>query len=399
MHGLMTALARRHDLTAISLVDDEFDLEDCRRAMDEYCRQVVLVPNPRGAPGLAKRTLQLRSLFSRYSFEHHCFAVPELQEALDRVQRQTPFDVVNLESPYLAHFRLRQAPAGASPPPVVIDAHEIAYDMVRQIAGRAGSLGRKLYGALDWRKLRHEELSAFREADGVYLCSLGDQQRLLAEVPEARTAVVPNAADVEFYQPRPSDPPADGRTVLFFGLLSTVPNLDGILWFVREIWPRILRARGDARLKIMGKNAPAAVRALAGPGVEVAGFVDDLRPHLAAAAVLIVPLRLGGGTRLKIVEGMAMGKAIVSTTLGAEGIEATPERDLLIADQPGDFARDVLRLLDEQGLAARMGAAGRRLAVERYAWTSAAASLERFYREILVARNRPGGEERREMTA
>jgi glycosyltransferase involved in cell wall biosynthesis len=399
MHGLMTALARRHDLTALSLVDAEYDLEECRRAMGEYCRQVVLVPNPRGAPGLAKRTLQLRSLFSRHSFEHHCFAVPALQEALDRVQRQTPFDVVNLGFPYLAHFRLSQAPAGAPPPPLVVDSHEIAHDMVRQFTASAGSLGRKLYGALDWRKLRQEELSAFRKADGVSLCSLADQQRLLAEVPEARTAVVPNAADVEFYQPRPSDPPADGRTVLFFGLLSTLPNLDGIRWFVREIWPRVLRARGDARLKIMGKSAPPAVRALAGPDVEVAGFADDLRPHLAAAAVVVVPLRLGGGTRLKIIEGMAMGKGIVSTTLGAEGIEATPERDLLIADRPEDFARDVLRLLEEPGLAARLGAAGRRLAVDRYAWTSAAARLESFYREIFLARGGQGREERREVTA
>jgi len=107
---------------------------------------------------------------------------------------------------------------------------------------------------------------------------------------------------------------------------------------------------------------------------------------LASAAALVVPLRLGGGTRLKIVEGMSMGKAIVSTTLGAEGIEAAPQRDILIADDPESFAASVLRLLDDPGLAARLGSSARRVAVERYAWSTAAAKLEQFYRELLADR-------------
>jgi glycosyltransferase involved in cell wall biosynthesis len=202
-------------------------------------------------------------------------------------------------------------------------------------------------------------------------------------VPGAATAVVPNAADVEFYRPRPSDPSPDGRTVVFFGLLSTRPNIDAVSWMVEEIWPRVSRARPGARLRIFGKNPPAAMQALARPGVEVVGFVEDLRPHLASAAALAVPLRLGGGTRLKIVEGMAMAKAIVSTTLGAEGIEARPERDLLLADDPEAFAAALIRLLDDPALAGRIGASGRRLAVEQYAWSSAAATLERFLLDLI----------------
>ena len=123
--------------------------------------------------------------------------------------------------------------------------------------------------------------------------------------------------------------------------------------------------------------------ALAGPRVELTGFVPDLRPHLAAAAAVVVPLRLGGGTRLKIVEAMAMAKPIVSTALGAEGIEAVPGRDILIEDQPAAFADAVNRLLDEPSLAARIGQSARRLAVDRYAWSAAARALEDFYRRIL----------------
>ena len=133
--------------------------------------------------------------------------------------------------------------------------------------------------------------------------------------------------------------------MVFFGLLSYVPNIDGVIHFVQDIWPRIAEAHPEARCKIIGGRPPPSLQALAGPRVELTGFVPDLRPHLAAAAAVVVPLRLGGGTRLKIVEAMAMGKAIVSTTLGAEGIEAVPGRDLLVEDQPAAFADAVNRLL------------------------------------------------------
>ena len=386
VHGLMTQLARRHDLTAVMLADDEFDIEECRRAMQTYCREVVLVPNPYGQGGLAKRLLQLRSLASTRSFERLRVTVPALQRELDRVLHATRFDIVNLEFPYLGHCDLRQAPPGERRPLVVVDSHEIAYDLAQQFARAGDSLGRRIYAGANWRKLRHEELGTYREADGVYLCSALDEKRLLSQVPEARTAIIPNAADVEHYRPRPADPPPDGRTVVYFGLLSTVPNIDGVLHFVKDIWPRIAEVHPEARCKVIGGRPPPSLLALAGPRVELTGYVSDLRPHLAEAAALVVPLELGGGTRLKIVEGMAMGKAIVSTTLGAEGIEAVPGRDLLIADEPGAFADAVNRLLAEPGLAACIGQSGRQLAVERYAWSGAALALEGFYRRIMESK-------------
>jgi glycosyltransferase involved in cell wall biosynthesis len=382
VHGLMTQLARRHDLTAVMLVDNEFDAEECRRAMQPYCREVVLVPNPYGREGLTKRLLQVRSLASTRSFERLRVTVPALQRALDRVLRARRFDVVNLEFSFLGHCDLRQAPPGEKLPPLVVDSHNIDYELARQYA-RAGSLARRLYAGANWRKLRREELGTYRDADGVYLCSAADERRLLDQLPGVRTAVIPNAADVEYYQPRPTDPPLDARTVVFFGLLSYVPNVDGVNHFVQDIWRRIAEAHPDARLKIVGGRAPPSLQALAGPRVQLTGFVPDLRPHLAAATAIVVPLRLGGGTRLKIVEGMAMGKAIVSTTLGVEGIEAVPGRDLLVEDHPAAFADAVSRLLADPSLAARIGQSARRLAVQRYSWSGAAQALEDFYRRIL----------------
>jgi glycosyltransferase involved in cell wall biosynthesis len=365
------------------LVDAEFDADECRRAMQAYCREVVLVPNPCGREDFAKRLLQVRSLASTRSFERLRVTLPALQQTLDRVLRATRFDIVNLEFPYLGHCDLRQAPPRQKPPPLVVDSHEIAYDLARQFALADGSLGRRLYAGANWRKLRREELETYRRADGVYLCSAADERRLLDQVPGVRTAVIPNAADVEYYKPRPSDPPPDGRTVVYFGLLSTIPNIDGVVHFVRDIWPRIAKAHPEARCKIIGGRPPPSLLALAGPRVELTGFVSDLRPHLAAAAAVVVPLRLGGGTRLKIVEAMAMGKAIVSTSLGAEGIDAVPGRDLLVEDEPRAFADAVHRLLAEPSLTACIGRSARQLAVDRYGWSEAAPALERFYRRIL----------------
>jgi glycosyltransferase involved in cell wall biosynthesis len=381
----MTELARHHDLTAVMLLDDEFDAEECRQAMQAYCRDVVLVPNPYGREGLAKRLLQLRSLASNASFERLRVTVPALQLALDRILRTKRFDVVNLEFPYLGHCHLRQAPSDEKLPVVIVDSHEIAYDLARQFARGGRNLPRRLHAGANWRKLRREELRAYRDADGVYLCSAADERRLLDQIPDARTTVIPNAADVEYYQPRPTDPPPDGRTVVYFGLLSTIPNVDGVIHFVRDIWPGVAQAHPAVRCKIIGGRPPPSLQALAGPRVELTGFVSDLRPHLAAAAVVVVPLRIGGGTRLKIVEAMAMAKPIVSTRLGAEGIDVVPGRDILIEDEPAAFASAVNRLVAEPGLAARIGESARRLAVERYAWSGAARELEGFYRRILEA--------------
>lgn len=386
MHGLMTQLARHHDVTAVTLIDDEFDPDECRRAMQVYCSEVVLVRHPFGRKGLNKRLSQLRSLTSTRSFERLHLTVPAQQQAIDRVLHAKRFDIVDLEFPYLGHYNLRQAPLGQKPPAVIVDSHNIEYDLTRQYARGGSSLVRRLYAEANWRKLRPEELATYRQADGVYLCSAADERRLLEEAPSVRTAVIPNAADVEFYQPRSTDPLPDGRTVLYFGRLSTTANADGVTHFAENIWPRVAAAHPEARLKIVGAQPPPALMALAGPRFELTGFVSDLRPHLAAAAVVVVPLRLGGGTRLKIVEAMAMGKPIVSTTLGAEGIDLLPERDALIADEPQAFAASVIRLLNDPALRARLAESARQLAVERYSWTTVAASLDRFIGEVMTAR-------------
>ena len=378
----MQELARRHEVSAIALFDPERDPERFERAMGAYCQEVRLVPS-RGE-GLAKRLAQARSLFSRESFEAGYFLIPAFQDALDQLLSRRDFDILILSAGlFLTRYRFRPGHSNDSPP-LVLDEHNLEFDLQRQMA-KSGSVLRRIHNAVNWPKIRREEIDDWRRYDGVTFTSTHDEKRARALVPSMRSAVVPNAVDLRSFRPEPGDPPSDGRTVMFFGINDYPPNTDGILFFLREVWPRLAASHPRARLKIVGPRPTPEILGQRSARVEVKGAVDDVRPHLAEAAAVIVPLRLGGGTRLKILEAMAMAKPIVSTSIGAEGIDVVHEKHLLLADDPADFAAALGRVLDDPRLAARLGEEGRALVSARYSWEASARRLEGFLGEVLAA--------------
>jgi glycosyltransferase involved in cell wall biosynthesis len=386
IHGLMTALAERHEVSSVCCASSEEEAEGARRAMGAYCREVHVVVDPTSEAALGKRLLQLRSLASLHSFERHLFTTVRMQRRLDAVLSARRFDVVNVEGPFVVHHRFRAAPAGAPPPRVVLDEHNVEFDVARQIAGREdASVVRRLYAGVNWRKMRREEQGAWARVDALTVTSAHDEARVRAVHPAARVAIVPNAVDVERYRPSPGDPRPDGRTLLFFGALDYYPNADALALLVDEIWPRVLATHPSARLRIVGRRPPSWLAARGVPGLEVLGFVEDLRPVLAAAAAVVVPLRLGGGTRLKILEAMAMARPIVSTRIGAEGIAVAHGRDVLLADEPERFAAEARRLLDDAALGARLGSSARALVEARYSWRASARVLEGLLEELAAA--------------
>ena len=165
--------------------------------------------------------------------------------------------------------------------------------------------------------------------------------------------------------------------MVFTGSMDWLPNEDGMTYFCREILPRVRQAEPAATLSIIGRSPTPAVRRLADEhGVEVTGRVDDVRPHVSRGAVYVVPLRIGGGTRLKIFEAMAMGKAVVSTSIGAEGLPVTSGRDVAIADDPARFAQAVVHLMRDASARQAIEIAARRLVVERYDWSAVASDFE-----------------------
>jgi len=386
--GLMQALARRHRITGLALQDGG-DPGAAEQAMRAYCDDVLLVRS-RGARGASKRLAQLRALVSPLSYERQHVSIPPLRRALAELLGRRRFDVVEVEFPFFCHLPLRRSPAGTPPPVVLLDQHNVEHDLARQSRDASGGFFRRLHHSANWRKLLREEVAAWQDADGVVFTSRDDEARARALTPSIRAAVVPNAVDVEHFRPDGHLPPPDGRTVVFFGTMNYFPNLDAMRWFLADVWPLVARAHQRARLQIIGSHPSPDVLRHQGPRVEVSGLVDDLRPHLSRAALVIVPLRLGGGTRFKILEAMAMGKAIVSTTLGAEGLGARHERELLLADEPQALAGAIVRLLDDPGLAERLGAAGRTLVEGSYSWTAAGDGLERFLRDLLERARPPG---------
>jgi len=271
-------------------------------------------------------------------------------------------------------------------PAFLLDEHNIEYDVVKQTATTADGAFRRAYSAINWPKVQSEEKRAWAGLDGCTLTSSRDEGLLLAHAPATRTAVVPNGVDLEFFKPSAAPQPESPTTLLFFGAIDYYPNTDGLLFFTREIFPLLEARVPRVRLSIVGRRPPESIVSLRSARVEVTGAVDDVRPHIERAAVVIVPLRLGGGTRLKILEAMAMGKAIVSTSVGAAGLDVVPERDLLIADTPEAFAHQVSRLLDDPALARRLGRAARQLVAARYGWTASVDRLSSFYGEVMAAR-------------
>ena len=196
--------------------------------------------------------------------------------------------------------------------------------------------------------------------------------------------VVPNGVDVDRYHPGLADSiPLRHPAIVFTGKMSFRPNVDAMLWFYEQVWPRVRKARPEAVLYVVGKEPHARLGVLAtDPSVVVTGYVRDVLPYFGGADVYVVPLRIGGGTRLKVLEAMAAGLPVVSTTMGAEGIMLESGRDALMADEADEFADAIVRLLTDSQLQEALGASARAVVLEHYDWQRIAPRLDKVYRSL-----------------
>ena len=382
-HGLFSGLARSHAVSVLSLINLSNPGEISPEATLRYCEKVFTVPNPAfSLSRKRKRLSQARSLASWRSFEWQTFVVPALLRELRALLSRERYDVVTFECSMMAPYR-RWLPGDGARPVFVLDEQNIEYQILERTAAAESGLARWLYNRVNLPKLRHEERHAWRSFDGCTVPSALDQQVLLRDVPRARTAVIPNAVDLDFFQPREEAPAPD--TILFLGAHNYFPNADGLRYFLSECLPILKRTVPAVKLRVVG-HTPSEFQSFASETVQMVGFVDDVRVEFARAAVVIVPLRVGSGTRLKILEAMAMGKPVVSTRLGAEGLEVVPDRDLLLADDPAAFAAAIARVLADGNLGRALGVAGRRLVEQAYGWGAAVDRLERFHDRLIDAR-------------
>lgn len=271
----------------------------------------------------------------------------------------------------------------AAGPPVWIDFHNLDSEIWDRTAGSARSGAARLFARMQAARVRELERRLAGAAAGVSCVSRRDAEALRTLGAAAEPVLVPNGVDLSRYA-FAREPPTD-EVVEFVGDLSWPPNAEGVRWLAREVWPRIRQARSGARAEILGRSAPRDLRRLAAPDFVFAGESSDTRPHWARAAVAVVPLLAGGGTRLKILEAAACGVPVVSTPIGAEGLELVPEREILLREDASGFASAVATLLADREAARKQATAARARVESQYDWERIRPALAR---ELLRAGER-----------
>lgn len=379
---ILAELSRRHRVTVLTTHARPGEAEELRAWLPPG---VEVISVPYTAPKWRSPRFPLLlacSWFSRLPVDLFKSRVPELRRTAGRLLAAGRVDVC------VADFlcALPNVPEACSVP-VVYFSHNVEYMIWRRLCANAARSWQRLPLAIEWRKMRRCEAAASRRARLTVAVSATDRAALKSLAPDADIRAVATGTDISYFAPRAAVQGAD--RLVFVGSMDWQPNEDAVLHFIDAILPLIRARRPGATLCVVGRNPGAGLRRAAErAGVEVTGTVDDVRDFVASAAVYVVPLRIGGGTRLKIFEALAMGKAVVSTTVGAEGLPLEDGVHFLRADAARAFADAVLALLEDPRRRAALGAAGRRLVEENYSWSQVAAEFESFIKSCVSVEER-----------
>jgi glycosyltransferase involved in cell wall biosynthesis len=374
---IVSALCRRHRVTLVTTHGPEDDPQGLAQRLPD-CHRVISIPYdvPKRKSSSFPAAVA-RSWFSSYPVDLWKWRVEEVHRQVQQIAAKDQVDLI--VSDFL--FAAANVPLGGAAP-VVLFEHNVEYLIWQRLSMLEKNPLKKLLFEIEWRKLRDKEREACRAADLTIAVSEEDRHRLSALAPGAATGAIPTGVDTSYFAPagRAETP---GRLV-FSGSMDWHPNEDAVIHFGEEILPRIRGRVADASFAIVGRNPTPKLRAAAARlGMTVTGTVDDVRPYLDEASVYVVPLRAGSGTRMKIFEALAMAKAVVSTTVGAEGLALTDRREFLAADSPDEFADAVVRLLHDHAQRRALGAAGRARVVERYSWDEVARRFVALFEKIV----------------
>ena len=379
---LLRALAERHEVTLLSFAEDDRPADVAR--LSELARVLPPVPVPQRTTGQRLRqllttdapdmALRLRSA---------AFGV-----ALTEALRMARFDAVQIEGIELAWTMATVRAAGGAAR-IVLDCHNAETELQRRTLhgdrSRPARWPAAVYSAVQVGRLARFEREALAAADAVITVSEGDRRQLAELVGQERPMVViPNVIDVAAYRWNEPVPASCRFDLVFTGKMDYRPNVDGVLWFADTIWPLVRRQRPATTWAIVGQRPHPRLDSLRDqPGITVTGRVEHVQPYLAGAGVYILPLRIGSGTRLKLIESLAAGCAVVTTTVGAEGFELRNGREAILADTPETFAAAVVALLDDPARRVAMGARAQVFAAQ-YDWQRVAPLLNTVYDRLLA---------------
>ena len=389
-YNLVRELARHHDVSLLAFVQGEplrasfGNLEEglvaANSALSEFCSHVAFVPIPCEQRTWGRHRLALRSLVSADPYTINWLKSGPYRQRLDHLLQDMQPDLVHFDTISLAAYR---GQVGSLP--TILDHHNIeSHMMLRRADKETNPLAAAYFRQEGHRLARYEQAECAQFSLNI-TCSSLDSTRLRELVPAASVDDVPNGVDVGYFRPAGSvEVPA---SIIFAGTLSWYPNRQAVDFLAREIWPRLKAAAPKSSVDIVGANPPAELLELGrrDPDFRVHGFVDDVRTYLDRASVYVCPSTDGGGTKLKILDALAMGKAIVADPIACEGIDVTDGVDVVFASRPEEYVSAIRRLFSDREERMRLGENARRLAEAKYAFSMIGEKLARLVREAVSA--------------
>ena len=375
-YNMARQLAKRHDVTFFSYYDGAPDGAYDQELREHFPGAVSASTGERRDTPLRRGLDYVSRLPRQAPYAVSRFASRAVESQLKRWYAEQAFDVAICDFLDAAVNFPKELDI-----PTVLFQHNVESEIWRRHATNGSSGLKKLVYRLEFSKMRRYEQAMVRRFHHVIAVSDHDKKLMSAWVDAARLSVVPTGVDTEQFHPGPE--PSWGKPlVVFVGAMDWEPNIDAVEYFCREIWPSIVARVPNAHFRIVGRNPGGRVGRLACNSVEVTGRVPSVVDHLREAAVVVVPLRIGGGTRIKIYEAMAVGKALVSTTVGAEGLDVHHGQDILLRDTPDKFAESVVTLLQDAEARGRLERAAAELAAN-YGWPMVGAKFGEILQSVI----------------
>jgi glycosyltransferase involved in cell wall biosynthesis len=384
-HVIRALAGQGHSVTLVSFVRPE----EVRHinALQEVCEAVHVVPIRRSR--IADVGYMIKSYLTNRPFLIERDDLRPMQETVNRLVQENDFQFIHADQLTMVQFALRGASAFPDKKPkVIFDAHNAVWTIVERMRENARFFLKPVL-AVEARRVKQYEGELLRTADHV-LAVTDIDRNLLEEAMHfskpvksdhvSPITVIPIAVDTQKLQP--VNRKVSSKNIVTLGTLHYPPNADGIRWFFNEVFPLVREQVPNATLTIIGKNPPQDFIELAerNPGViKVTGYVDDLVPYLEESALMVVPVRAGGGMRVRILEAFAYAMPVVTTTVGLEGIHGTPDHDVIVADTPADFANRTAELLENASLQERLSTNGRELTTKKYDWQAVLAAMRPIY--------------------
>jgi polysaccharide biosynthesis protein PslH len=338
------------------------------------------LPVPKSLAEMRDYSIRLLSA-QPYSITKYC--LPEVRRRLRALLEQESYDVILCDFIFAAGVIPWDWPS-----PKVLFTHNVEAAIWRRHYEVASNPIWKAISWREWRKMEAAERWYLRLADRALTVSEADRDAFACFLDLGKLTVIPTGVDVDYFQPMLVE--ENANSLVFTGSMDWLPNEDAILYFVDAILPLIKQQLPEVSLEVVGRSPSRKLQALAETekSVRLTGWVEDIRPFVARGAACIVPLRIGGGTRLKIFEAMAMKKAVISTSVGAEGLPVSSGENILLADTPNDFADSVVSVLRDPSRRQRLGAAARTLVQENYSWPRVAETFARTLHDAAVSFSR-----------